>query len=399
MKKKTVALIIPTLCNGGAEKIAADMSIFLSEAGFRVVFFLEQFDKNDCYRHIGKEVVIKADSAWDNSKLIKQMFHCYRRAVQYRCYKKQYHVDISISFMVQENLTNILSDIGDKKILTLHSVTSQIKSYNGQLFARPFILKVIYPKADEIIAASRYVRQDLEQNYGLKRGIVEVIYNSVDISSLKILAKEPFEREECENLILYIGRLDDEKRPWIAVRVMKHIVKKLENATLLLLGTGENKRQLKRLIKIWNLEDHVKLCGFQENVAKFMIRAKVLMICSESEAFSCTLAESLALGLPAVAVDCPGGIREVLSSKREIWKKNCSENMVVDCGIITPMINMNKDDMWQKELNREESEFAEGICTILNNPELRLQLSRNAINRARTFAQSRVKEQWLKLIH
>lgn len=398
MHKKTIALLIPTLCNGGAEKIAADMSIFFSDAGFRVVLFLENFNKRNCYKHKGKEIVIHTDSAWDSGCLAKQIFHCLRRASKYRYYKKYYHVDISVSFMVQENLTNILSDVGDKKILTLHSVTSLIKNYKRQLFVRPYVFRKIYQKANAVIAVSRFVKYDLEKNFGIRQGIIDVIYNSVNIDYIKELAKEQMPEKQYENLLLYVGRLDDEKRPWIAVRAMKEIVRRFKNAKLLILGEGDNRSLLEDLIRNMHIEEHVELLGFQQNVAKYMVNAKALMVCSESEAFSCTIAEGLALGLPVAAVDCPGGIREVISMNRRIQNKVCSSNEVVECGVISPMVFVSKEEAYRKSLSNEELMYANGVCMLLEDTELRERLSRNAVNRAQKFSQDRIKEQWLKLM-
>lgn len=395
--KGTIALLIPSLYGGGAEKVAADMSIFLSDEGYRVLLFVDEFDKNHCYYHRGEVCVIHTDSAWCSETWAKKLYHCLKRGSQYRQYKRQYNIDISISFMVQENLTNILSDIGDKKILTVHSVTSAITNYEGQLFIEPFVFRKLYPKADAIITVSKFVKWDLEKKMGLHHGMAHVIYNSVDIASLKRMATESID-EESENLILYVGRLDDEKRPWIAVRVMQEIVQRVRNAKLLMLGDGENKRLLQQLIQSMHLSSNVKMLGFEENVAKYMVRAKVLLVCSESEAFSCVLAEALTLGLPAVVADCPGGVFEVMTSRKKGKSVFYERNTIVECGVITPKISVNKQNAKSKQLSKAEKLFAKGVCMLLEDVELRNQLSMNAKKRAQKFSQALIKNRWLTLL-
>ena len=38
---KTIALIIPQIGGGGAEKVAADLSIYFTQKGYKVIFFIK----------------------------------------------------------------------------------------------------------------------------------------------------------------------------------------------------------------------------------------------------------------------------------------------------------------------------------------------------------------------
>lgn len=395
--KKTIALLVPRLYNGGAEKVAADMSFFLNKAGYRVVFFLDEFHEHRCYRHSGEVEVIKADSYWNNGCLANQWYHYIRRAKKYKEYKKKYEVDISISFMLEDNLTNVLADIGDRKILTVHCVTSQMREFEGQLFANWKIMRFMYPKADAVVAVSKYVKRDLEGAVGIRRCPVQVIYNSVNDAYLIAAGKEPVEEELSDNLILYVGRLDDEKRPWIVVRAMKAVVEQFPDAQLLIFGEGSNRMLLKKLIRKLKLENNIRLGGFEKNVAKYMTRAKILVICSRTEAFPCVIEEAFTLALPVIFNDCPGGMREMASIEGAV-KGECKENKQVECGIITPMIYIEKKNCDRMELSREERSFAQAICDVLENTQMRDQLRKNALKRSRRFFQSRIEQEWLDLL-
>lgn len=398
MRKRVVALMVPTLYNGGAEKVAADMSIFLTDAGYKVYFFLDAFDKKCCYRHKGREIVINADSPFSGENHISQFYHCSKRARQYYKYKKRYRIDISISFMVEENLINVMSDIGDKKVLTMHSVTSCVEVYKGRLFAKPYVLRKICSKAEAVIAVSKYVKWDLEHTIGISRGIVDVIYNSVNIAELRKQGEDSIGEKQNEKLILYVGRLDDEKRPWLAIRAMREVIRNVSDAKLIMLGKGRNKDFLIKLIKKWNLEDYIELAGFEENVAKYMAKAKVIVSCSDTEAFPCSIEEALALGLPVVVADCLGGIKEIITSGHKISRRPVKNITVVECGVITPTISRKRQEADIDRLSREEKMFAEGICMLLKNEKLREQLSQNARKRVNDFEQEQIKKRWLSLL-
>lgn len=397
--KETIALLVPRLYNGGAEKVAADMSIFLSRAGYRIVLFLDEFHEKECYKHSGKVEVIEADPYWNNKCLARQWYHYVRRANKYKEYKKRYSVDVSISFMLEDNLTNVMSDIGDRKILTVHCVTSQMREFYGQLFANWKVMRHMYPKADTVIAVSKFVKKDLERTLGIRQCATKVIYNSVDNDYLIQAGKESIEEELSDNLILYVGRLDDEKRPWIAVRTMQGVVERFPDAQLLILGDGSNRNYLKKLIRRLKLENNVRLLGFKENVAKYMTRAKLLVVCSRTEAFPCVIEEALTLALPVVLNDCPGGMREIVSAEKGIMRETCKENVTVECGIITPMIYIEKKDCEGTGLSLEEKFFSQAICDVLENVELREQFRNNSVKRSKKFFQKRIEKQWLDLLN
>lgn len=124
----------------------------------------------------------------------------------------------------------------------------------------------------------------------------------------------------------------------------------------------------------------------------------MLISSSETEAFPCVMTEALALGLPIVANDCPGGIREILSSEKAIPPILSDENVIVECGVMTPFITMDKNDCTISELSREEKMFAQGICNLLENGSLRNQLSQNAVIRSEDFSQKRISEKWINLL-
>ena len=398
MRKKRIAMIVPSLWNGGAEKVAADMSLYLSDAGYDVFFFLNQFDRKNSYHHKGREVVVMQEALWSTGNLCRQICQYQKWAWIYRKYKRQYQIDISISFMVPENFINVLSDIGDRKILTFHSVTSQVANYYGQVFVKPYILKMMCIKATNVVSVSKYVKRDLENLVGKRGKKIEVIYNSIDERSLKKITEESIAVRQCEDIILYVGRLDDEKRPWIIVRVMQEVIRRHKNAKLLMLGRGENWHVLKRLIDKFNLEKHVELLGFVNNVAQYMVCAKMIVFCSEAEACPCAMLEAIAVGLPIVTVDCPGGIREIISSDRRGYLKPCKKNEVLECGIVTPPISTQKNNIGRKKLCQEEKMLAQGVCMLLDNDNLCNCLGRNAKEYAQRFSKERIRKEWLALL-
>jgi glycosyltransferase involved in cell wall biosynthesis len=85
---------------------------------------------------------------------------------------------------------------------------------------------------------------------------------------------------------------------------------------LLILGEGEERHALQRLVETLGVGSDVALPGFAANPFAYMARASMLVQTSRWEGFSNAVAEALACGCPVVATDCAGGTRELLADGR-----------------------------------------------------------------------------------
>jgi glycosyltransferase involved in cell wall biosynthesis len=83
-------------------------------------------------------------------------------------------------------------------------------------------------------------------------------------------------------------------------------------ARLVILGEGEERKNLELLVKSLGLLEDVELTGFVENPFAYMSRATVFVLSSRWEGFGLVLAEALACGTPAISTNCPSGPSEIL---------------------------------------------------------------------------------------
>ncbi|WP_283240605.1 glycosyltransferase, partial [Vibrio parahaemolyticus] len=82
-------------------------------------------------------------------------------------------------------------------------------------------------------------------------------------------------------------------------------------------GQGECYNELNDLIN--NLgNDDIKLCGFSSNIHTEITSSLAVLLTSEYEGFPNVLIESISLGVPVVARNCPGGINEIVNSNNGI---------------------------------------------------------------------------------
>jgi glycosyltransferase involved in cell wall biosynthesis len=180
-------------------------------------------------------------------------------------------------------------------------------------------MRILYPKADRIVAVSQGVADDLISLLNLPHEKVTVIYNPVVTPELFEQAKQPanhpwFEQNRLP-VILAVGRLTKAKDYPTLFRAFS-LVRQIRPAKLLILGEGEERANLERLAIELGIQNDVSMPGFVDNPFAFMAKASVFVLSSAWEGLPTVLIEALACGCPVVATDCRSGPREILGNGR-----------------------------------------------------------------------------------
>lgn len=176
----------------------------------------------------------------------------------------------------------------------------------------------LYPSADAIIAVSRGVAEDVVATSGVDPERVHVVRNPVITPEIDRLAREhvahPWIGGEVP-LLLGVGRFSRQKDFPTLLHAFAH-VRVRRPARLVILGEGDERAALERLVHRLGLDDAVDLPGFVANPYAWMARAQVFVLSSAWEGSPNALTEALHLGTPVVATDCRSGPRELLADGR-----------------------------------------------------------------------------------
>ena len=206
---------------------------------------------------------------------------------------------------------------GETKIVIrepLH-ISSVVKNNSGVIGKlNTVIKKVVYRNADKVIAISKGVADDLIGNFDLAPGKVKIIYNPSADPEIKTLAKENVNHPWIEQnipLIIGIGRLTKQKDFPTLINAFS-IVREEKLCRLMIIGEGDDRKNIENLISKKSLGGDIKLMGYQSNPWKYLSKSNLLVMTSLWEGLGNVIIEAMYLGVPVISTDCPSGPGELL---------------------------------------------------------------------------------------
>lgn len=201
-----------------------------------------------------------------------------------------------------------------------------------------WMYRVLYPKADQIICLCDAAIKDMVEHLGIRRDKLVRIYNPVDVEMVRRLAEgaeSPYTGPGPH--VIAMGRLQREKAYDVLLRAFSSVLKAFPTARLTILGEGPLETQLKQQAVELGIDHVVAFPGFQKNPWPYMKHADLFVLASRFEGLPNALLEVLALGVPVVATDCPGGVREIQKSAHEIVLVPPEDHAAFATGIIAAL--------------------------------------------------------------
>lgn len=175
-----------------------------------------------------------------------------------------------------------------------------------------------YCRFDTVICQSRYMRDDLIDNFAFPATKAVVIHNPVDIDHIRSLAAENLrtgmERDH-DTVVIHLvaaGRMTSVKGFDLLIEALALCAD--SRLRLTLLGEGPLSEELKALAKLKGVAGQVRFIGFQKNPYPFFAQADAFVLSSRFEGFPNVVLEALACGTPVIATPGAGGTMEILEN-------------------------------------------------------------------------------------
>lgn len=181
-------------------------------------------------------------------------------------------------------------------------------------FSRNAATRWKYGRAAAVVAVSAAVR-DVLVNGGLHPDLVTVIHDGVPLDRRVVPATADVLTElgvpAGAPLAVQVAQLVGHKDPVTFVHAIAEARKVVPTLHGLLVGEGEERPTLERLIAELGLGDVIHLAGYRTDADPLLAAADVVVLSSREEGMGSVLLDALMLGRPAVATRA-GGIPEVL---------------------------------------------------------------------------------------
>jgi len=204
-------------------------------------------------------------------------------------------------------INRIGNTIGAEKLL----YTNFLKRY-FYIFAN----KIIANMSNHVIFQCNYMATDYIEQTKITPKQYSIIYNPVKIDHIKKLAQEKVAKKYT---FVAVGRLNPQKDYENLIKACALLKKQTSDFSIAIIGSGNLNQQLDLLIKELDLQQNIHLLGHQSNPYSYILNSSYLVSSSLYEGFSNVIIESLCLGKPVIATDCPGGNAEVITNGENGW--------------------------------------------------------------------------------
>ena len=171
-------------------------------------------------------------------------------------------------------------------------------------------------------------------------------------------------------ILLTVGRLCAQKQQDILIDAFSTLAHQYQNWDLVVVGEGDLRPKLEKMIADRSLHNRVFLVGNSEQVHKWMERAHLFCLPSQWEGFPNALAEALAHGLPAVGFSACAGV-----------------NMLIKSGANGLLVSGANDP----------EALALGLKELISSPQCRSDMGLAGIKSVSTYTPNRVFKRWSRL--
>ncbi len=188
-------------------------------------------------------------------------------------------------------------------IAHLHNNCPWLRKFSPNSVALLYAVK----KAKAVVTVS----DSIEKEYIFRKAFKNKLYmipNTVDRQRVETMAKEDFDRKYD---IIFIGRMNEQKRPLLFLDFVKALTEKLPDVTAAMVGEGELFDEVKERIEKDNIKN-VSLLGFNANPYKIIKNSKINVFTSYYEGFGLVAVESMILSKPVLGY-AVGGLAGVIA--------------------------------------------------------------------------------------
>jgi len=287
---------IDTMNKGGAERVIANLSNYLVTQNNNVSILT--LLKGESTYSLNPEVeFFSLEISEKNKNIFQKIYHFFKNIKKYNIYLKKYKPDIVISFLPRASYYSIIACRLNNIKLIVSERNDPNSVYNK--LSKKMLTKFLYSKANGFVFQTKDASKFFNKKMQKKSVIIPNPVND------KFYVERY--KGKRKNIIVSIGRLDNQKNQMLLIDAFKKVSEKYEDYELIIYGEGPLRNVLEQKIKEYKLEKKVKLPGIENNIIDKIYDARMFILCSDYEGMPNALMEALTLGIPCISTDCPAG--------------------------------------------------------------------------------------------
>lgn len=354
--KTKVALILPSLRGGGAERVTVTLANALVEQGFDVDLIL-LVKEGPYLSNVDARITVIELGARNARHAVFRFARYLRKHRPSSLLATPRHIGIMAWLAIK--LSN-----SDARL-----VIREANSLRTDADQKPHLKKLIYwwlykracRAADEVVAVSEHVADQVRKEIGRDKAVT-TIYNPVNLRKIDenadVFPSLPWDSDQ--RYVISVGRMVPQKNFAALIEAFARISRD-QDLKLVILGEGDERENLQRLTREKGVENDTYMPGFVSNPHSYVKHAAVFVLPSIWEGLPNALLEAMACGTKVIATDCPGGNAEILEHGK--W------------GLLVP--------------SNDSNALAEAICASLKSPD-----AKNPRERANAFNAPEIVEKY-----
>ncbi|PPR53563.1 MAG: N-acetylgalactosamine-N,N'-diacetylbacillosaminyl-diphospho-undecaprenol 4-alpha-N-acetylgalactosaminyltransferase [Alphaproteobacteria bacterium MarineAlpha5_Bin6] len=310
--KKKIAIILPNLNNGGAERSHVYIANEWQKLGFSVTFILFE-EKGSLINLLEQDITIINL----NIKKIRKAFFPLIKLF----FKKKFDFIVAPMWPITiiSTFAWLLSFKRGKLYLVDHNPI--IKLWADDFKINWFVIKIsirlVYNLVNGVVSVSSGIKDNINSIVKINQKKIRVIYNPIKYNADILIKDSQIKTKlfgESKLNIVSTGSLKKSKDYGTLINAIDLLIKRKNNLKLFILGEGEERLKLEKLIQEKKLHKNIKLVGHVHNPMEYLFNGDLYVNTSLYDGLPLSLIEALLSGIPIISTNCESGPREILNN-------------------------------------------------------------------------------------
>lgn len=352
MERRKIIIIIDSLKSGGAEKVLTDLLNKLNYKEYLIdLLLINKVGEYISYIPKNVDIFYLIDTYSKNPNILDRfrfkILNKNPKLISKYILMKEY--DLGIAFLEGES-TSLLSKLDNikRKVAWVHTDILKHKAFKNY--------KTVYESIDEVICVSNNCKKSLIEAVPKIKEKTRVIYNPIDGDKIVSLSNEYNPNLNGAVNIVSVGRLVEAKGFDILIKAHKIVIQKGIKHKIYIIGDGDERKNIEKLIKDLEVSNSIELIGFKVNPYPFIKESDIYVSTSRYEGFSLVLGEAITLEKAILSTKTIGA-NELLNNGQYGVMAECNNINMISEKLEYLVTNKNSRDQLELTVKGRKSLF------------------------------------------